>query len=377
MRILHVIDSLGPGGTEHSLLHLLHEYRTRHTFEVCALGPPYDLAERFEADGVPVHRLDLRTKHDWPAVLGKLRQVAQGRYDIIRAHLFHATLAVPLVAPKRPLRVVSFHGLDYDAFPVKTAIDRVRKRVHKAQVHRYDGWVGISEAVARHYESALGLRHVEVVHNPFPIDELDPARMPSPSSVRARYGVSEDAFLLVMPARYSSEKGHDILLAALGQLKDRGLAPRVLCFGRGPLRASLEAQCDRMGLSHVSLLEAVPQPEIYAVLHAADALVLPTPHGEGFGRAPAEAMALGKPVITARVGGALDFVKHDETGLLVLPHDAADLARAIARLMQDAPLRIRLGEAGARLIRSEFHVAKMVETWERYFDTLLRTRGRG
>ena len=87
-------------------------------------------------------------------------------------------------------------------------------------------------------------------------------------------------------------------------------------------------------------------------------------------------MALGKAVITARAGGSLDFVKHETTGLLVRPNDPEDLALALERLMHDSALRARLGAAGAALIRTDFNVDASVNTWERYFDALLRERKR-
>jgi glycosyltransferase involved in cell wall biosynthesis len=376
MRILHVIDTLGPGGTEHSLLHLLRVFRTRHEVEVCVLGPPYTLAESFESLGIPVHRLGFETPRDWPSALARLRRVTQRRFDVVRAHLFQATLAVALVTPRSALRVVSFHGLDYDAFPATTPARRIRKRLHEAIVHRYDGWVGISEAVARHFETELRLSRVQVVHNPFPIDELVPEKMRPAADVRAQFNVASDAFLLVMPARFSPEKGHDVLFAALRLLKDQGRLPRVLCFGHGVLRSAYAKNSEALGLSNVSSFDRIPQHEVYSVIHAADAVTLPTPLGEGFGRATAEAMALGKPVITARAGGSLDFVKHDQTGLLVRPNDAQDLACAIARLMDDAELRARLGNAAAKLVRTQFNVDIIVNRWEGYFGALLRERNK-
>ena len=58
-----------------------------------------------------------------------------------------------------------------------------------------------------------------------------------------------------------------------------------------------------------------------------------------------EAMALGRPVVACAVGGLLDAVEHERTGLLVPPGDPAALRAAIGRLLTDATLRARLGAA--------------------------------
>jgi phosphatidylinositol alpha-1,6-mannosyltransferase len=68
--------------------------------------------------------------------------------------------------------------------------------------------------------------------------------------------------------------------------------------------------------------------------------------GEGFGIVYLEAAAYGKPVVAGNVGGAVDAVLDDETGLLVDPLDPLAVAEAITRLLQDGELARRLGGAG-------------------------------
>ena len=72
---------------------------------------------------------------------------------------------------------------------------------------------------------------------------------------------------------------------------------------------------------------------------------------EGFGLGYVEASAEGLPVIGHAVGGTADAVKHDETGLLVDPWDRAALADAIIKLVNDEPLRIKLGRSGYQWAR--------------------------
>jgi glycosyltransferase involved in cell wall biosynthesis len=70
-------------------------------------------------------------------------------------------------------------------------------------------------------------------------------------------------------------------------------------------------------------------------------------HREGFGVVCAEAKAHGRPVVAGAVGGLLDLVVHEETGLLVPPRDVEALRAALHRLLDDDELRARLG-ANAR-----------------------------
>jgi len=80
---------------------------------------------------------------------------------------------------------------------------------------------------------------------------------------------------------------------------------------------------------------------------AADAVIVPS-HYESFGMVALEAMACGTPVIASNVGGLRYTVRDGETGLLVPREDPAALAESIALLLDDEPLRTRMGENGQR-----------------------------
>ncbi len=106
---------------------------------------------------------------------------------------------------------------------------------------------------------------------------------------------------------------------------------------------------------------------------AADVLVVPTVAQEALGRTAVEAMAAGRPVVASRLGGLPFTVADGATGLLFEPGDAADLARNLEFLLDDAALRERLGLAGRR--RFEEHYAWPVII-ERHYRPLLRRRKR-
>jgi D-inositol-3-phosphate glycosyltransferase len=94
-------------------------------------------------------------------------------------------------------------------------------------------------------------------------------------------------------------------------------------------------------------------------------------HREGFGVACAEAMAYGRPVVASGVGGLLDLVVDGETGLLVPPRDVEALRSALERLLGDAGLRRRMGEAGRQRVRERFSWPAVTDaTIQAYEDAL-------
>ncbi|HEV3259211.1 MAG TPA: glycosyltransferase family 4 protein, partial [Gemmataceae bacterium] len=104
-------------------------------------------------------------------------------------------------------------------------------------------------------------------------------------------------------------------------------------------------------------------------LRAADMLAMPTIAQEALGRTAVEAMAAGRPVVASRLGGLPFTVADGATGLLCEPGDPADLARKIELLLDDAPLRERLGRAGRQ--RFEEHYSWPV-IMERHYRPLLK-----
>jgi glycosyltransferase involved in cell wall biosynthesis len=169
-----------------------------------------------------------------------------------------------------------------------------------------------------------------------------------PSGVELPAEVGEEAAPpeILYAGRLSPEKGVRELVAATNGLP-------LVVVGDGPLRDEVP---DATGfLPHDELEER----------YARAAVVACPSHREGFGVVCAEAMAHARPVVAGDVGGLRDLVVHEETGLLVPPGDVAVLREALTRLLDDADLRRRFGEAGRARIAEHF-------TWRRFADETLR-----
>jgi glycosyltransferase involved in cell wall biosynthesis len=99
------------------------------------------------------------------------------------------------------------------------------------------------------------------------------------------------------------------------------------------------------------------------LLRHADIAVLPTSYFEGVPQFLVEAAATGLPLVASDIPGCRIVVGHEVNGLLVPPCDTPALAQALGRLLADAPLRRRFGEASRRLALTEFSEEKIVDDY--------------
>lgn len=138
--------------------------------------------------------------------------------------------------------------------------------------------------------------------------------------------------------------GVDVLVEAWRRA-DLSARAELVVVGAGPARADLERAA--AGLTGISFLGRVPDDEVVRLMREADATVVPTRSGEGFGLVAAESHACGTPVIATDQGALGEVVRHEVDGLLVPPVDADALASALIRFATDRDLRERLA-AGTR-----------------------------
>ena len=174
---------------------------------------------------------------------------------------------------------------------------------------------------------------------------VEPGTDPAPAA-KDRAACAPPELLCV--ASLTARKGHAVLFDALGRLHDRQW--HLTCAGsleREPLLAArLAEQIDRLGLrARVTLTGELAPQALGAYYARADAFVLAS-YMEGYGMAFAEALAHGLPIV-ATSGGAIPATVPAAASLLVPPGDAAALAGALAEILDDAPLRARLGAAAA------------------------------
>ncbi len=187
---------------------------------------------------------------------------------------------------------------------------------------------------------------------------------------RVYNGIDLDAFTFAAPKRRAptvvavgrlvEKKGFDVLLHACAVLAGTGRAVACDVVGGGPLESDLRALARRLGLDEVVRFHGpLPQGEVRDLVATGSVLAAPCVVGEdgnrdGLPTVLLEAMALGTPCVATPITGIPEVVRHDDTGLLVPERDPGALAAAVARLLDDEPLRVRLASRARALVEEAF-----------------------
>jgi glycosyltransferase involved in cell wall biosynthesis len=197
-------------------------------------------------------------------------------------------------------------------------------------------------------------------------DGLPIPKMPTEddrSAARRKFGIALDKPVVLFAGQIIERKGVADLLRAWTLLPNRWHGQAELAIvgddleGKGEYRLKMESLAAELGV----LAQFMGfQRNVGDWLTAADVVLVPS-HSEPLGNATLEAMAYGRPVIGARVGGIPEMVVDEETGILVPPKSPSELAAAIDQLLGDAEWRQRRGLLARRRCEEMFSLEAHVE----------------
>jgi glycosyltransferase involved in cell wall biosynthesis len=311
-----------------------------------------------EEAGIPTRLLHERRRFD-PRVVAQFRAIVQSfRPDLYQSHGYKGSL---LGRRARRMGVpwqAVFHGFTWENWRVRL--------YHWLDVR----WLrGADEVVAvsrgfEHRLAADGVSPARLRWVPNAIDEAALRATDSDADLRREwFGPPTDADAPIVAGvlgRFSPEKAPDVFLRAFQSAAASQSRLHAVMVGDGPLLEQTRRDAAKLDCADRLILPGFRR-DLAAIYRAIDMLVIPS-RSEGMPTVMIEAMLMGVPVISTRVGAVPDVLSDGGTGLLVAPEDPAALAAAIVRLAGDPGLRSRLAAAARQLARERLTVAQRADT---------------
>ena len=279
------------------------------------------------------------------------RLIAEGRtLDIVRAH--SATSTAPGLAGLARRHSIPCH-VHYHHWERHL----IRNWIERRTLPRYDLVTTDSAYSRRTLIERYGLRNPVVVAYPGVGAGYRPG--PVDGDLRARYGPKQ---VLVFVGALVARKNLSFLLRVVGRLREQGRDDLVLIIaGSGPLEGALRQEAARMGVSNAVVFAGhVSEKGKLSYYRLCDVFVFPSLI-EGFGMAPAEAMAVGKPVVAANTTSLPEVIEDGASGFLVAPTDEQGFADKIAALLDSPERREEMGRAGQRRVAERFDFGRTAE----------------
>jgi glycosyltransferase involved in cell wall biosynthesis len=262
------------------------------------------------------------------------------------------------------LKVAFSHGIENRGFDIERAYQGIsaKRRVTEPLLRWLNrrGLTGMDAIFVSNHEDVEYLVDQKIM----PSDRIkvfrngvDPSPVSAPDDFSGELGKT-----IVFNASWLQRKGTVTLVRAAALLAERGIRPRWLVIGTGPLSEKVPADWPEALRQDLTIIPRFPRDEEIALLSRADIFVLPS-YFEGQPLSLLQAMAAQRCCITSDCCGQRDIIRHGENGLLFPPGDASALADAIQQVWENPTLRRELGRAAGATVAHR--------TWESATDELM------
>jgi glycosyltransferase involved in cell wall biosynthesis len=367
-RILHIIESGGPGGAETVLLNIVNNLDENRYHSIVALLRTGWLHQQLKKNGISTIVLNSARSYDVGLLLRLWLNVKGRRVDLIHSHLpdvnLYSCLAgfaagVPVVTtyhggPIEPRRRISPHSLKY------SLIRRLSTKI-----------VAVSDCLRNDLVriARFSPRKLRTIYN-----GVDWRRFGLPvnsTTKRNELKLAPDEKVVGMVANLRPAKGYEYFIRAAAIIVQNVPRVKFLVIGENEdkLREKVTKEMDALGMTDkvifLGFREDVPE-----LLRLLDVFMLSS-ISEGLSIATIEAMAAGVPVVVTRSGGPQEVVVDAKTGFLVSPRDEKSLAEKALLLLKNRRLAASMGKEAQSEVRTKFSIDAMIRNYQTVYQECL------
>ncbi|MFK8040080.1 MAG: glycosyltransferase family 4 protein [Rickettsiaceae bacterium] len=329
--IAQVIPSLNIGGAEICVTEIASALK-RSGYESYVVSSGGVLTKDLTINDVHHLKLNVLSKNPfvmWSNINSMANIIKQNNIDLIDVGSRAPAWSCYFAAKKTNIPIVTtFHG----AYSSSSFI----KKYYNAIMTKGDRVIAVSNFIKRHilkHYRNIKESKIEVIYRGVDCHYFDQDNVGSDvkSQFNRKYLIFNDTAVILMPARFTSIKGHAILIEALNKIKS--LDFQCIIVGnknkKPKFTNKIQSIIDGLGMRNkVRIFNS--ENNMRALYSISDIIVIPSILPESFGLVAVEAQAMKKLVISTNIGGALETIRNDHNGFHVKPGSSEDLAEKIS-----------------------------------------------
>ena len=373
--IVQILPALNRGGVERGTVEVA-DAIVKNGWKSVVISNGGLLTSQLKRVGATVYEVPVHRKNPflWGSARRQVKRILQQEgADIVHVRSrAPAWIALPAANSLGIATVSTVHS--------KFAPANIFKKIYNGKMLKADRVIAISHFVENeiftHYGKSGVAEKLSVIHRGVDLGMFDPKAVNQQRIIAEadRLGLPDDKSIIMLPARATSWKGHEILIQALAQLSDKDAILMLLGIEDGPpaYAEKLQTMAVRYGLGGRVRIGAGSR-DMPAALMLADVVAMPSIKPEPFGRVAIEALAMGRPVVAFRHGGAVESIDEGRTGWLADPLSVDSLAEALQTALSLTPRKRRaLAKDARQQMTDQFSKDMMCERTLAVYKSLLK-----
>jgi glycosyltransferase involved in cell wall biosynthesis len=362
VRVLHTIDTTGPGGAETVFVNLARFTNTDGFESIAAVSGPGWLRDELGRLGIQTITIQNRGSFHLKYLWELIRTIRALGIDVVQSHLLGSNMYCSVAGALCRVPVIStFHGF------VDTASGERLLALKRSLINQgSQRIVFVSDHLRRYFleQYRFSPEKSMTIYNGVDTSVFRPRQ---DDSIRKELGLGKEQVLIGSVGNIRPAKGYDLFLRAARRIHDAHPEARFVLAGEGSgrLYQELLQLREELGLEDVFHFMGFQQ-EAASVFNNLDIFVLPS-RSEGFSISTIEAMACGVPVVVTRSGGPEEIVEDGENGIAV-ECDSEDIARGVMRLIGDPELKASVRDKALGEVAQKFSLRAMVDQYRLFYD---------
>jgi len=367
MRVLHLIETGGPGGAENILISLVEKLDSRFESVVGLIHMGW-VSAKLVNSGVKVIALKTGKLHDAKLLSCVYRTIKQERIELIHSHLLDMSCLSAIAAAAAGVpHITTEHGDIHHVSRKLTVRTLLKAKILAILSNKI---VFVSKFTRDKFVDITGMHENKscVIYN-----GVDLSTFEKPVNVqekRAEIGIRESDLIVGNVANLYPVKGQTYLLKAAKQVINQIPNAKFIFIGRGPLEEELKREAHSLGIgSSVKFLNY--REDVKDLLKIMNIFVL-TSLSEGMPVSMIEAMASKVPVIATSVGGIPEVIQDGLNGYIVTPSDPSQLANRMSTLLKNEDIAQNFATAGYNKVRDHLTLQSMITKYAVMYNLFIK-----